>query len=264
MTHITRHVLIPVVLLTLGLTSMLSAQAGSIKPILLDKAVLSGVGLDTIALKNEPKRAFFQKNLFRGEELGIYVVSSQTWASNFNNFWFDEFIYLFNGQAQVEPEEGVRQTFSSGDFFFAPKGFTGKWDIQAGDFNHYELSVITNKRADSTLVNTNLNPVLLDKTELSGLNIRLNDAGQYQAVLAEGVELQILFKAEQPQQRSVKPKVDQLIHVLSGQLEIIDADKEKHLFHTGDFVVLPNGFQGEQRSIGHGIIKYLVIQPSKL
>ena len=48
-------------------TSCLLGQTDSveiIKPILLDKEALSGIGLQKIELKKEPERAFFQRNLF--------------------------------------------------------------------------------------------------------------------------------------------------------------------------------------------------------
>ena len=131
-------------------TSCLLGQTDSveiIKPILLDKEALSGIGLQKIELKKEPERAFFQRNLFRGEDLSIYIVSSESWKTSFDNFSFDELVYILNGKAKVKPEGGEEQTFNSHEFLSVPKGYSGSWEVLAGDNYHYELSVIATKRA---------------------------------------------------------------------------------------------------------------------
>jgi len=66
-------------------------------PFLLDKSTLSGVGLQKIDLKNEPEKIFHQKRLVRGDELSVYVVSTQSWVNKIEDYSFDEYIYMLHG-----------------------------------------------------------------------------------------------------------------------------------------------------------------------
>jgi len=129
-------------LLFLLSASILLGQEDSttrIRPVLVSKSTLSGVGLKPVKLRDQPERAFFQKNLYRGPELSVYVVSSESWPGKVNNFSIDEFIYMLNGKARVKAEGGEDHIFYTGEHFFAPKGFTGEWEILAGNNLHYEL-----------------------------------------------------------------------------------------------------------------------------
>jgi len=230
-----------------------------VKPILLDKSVLSGVGLQPIKLKDTPERKFFQKRLYGGKEISVYVVSSESWTVPFEKFWFDEFIYIFNGKARVGAN-GKDYHFDTGEYFFAPKGFPGEWEVKAGEHLHYELSVISNKRADSTAVSRYSSPMALDKSVLSGTAIKLNEQGLYEAILADGIELTIKLKAEAP--RSLKlekaPK-EQLICVLSGQLILKDNSGAESRYFSGDYFVIPPNFTGAWKSEGHSLVKYICV-----
>ena len=250
---------------SLELAAQESLQSSKVvKPILLDKTALSGIGLDTIELKIEPNRAFFQKNLFRGNEISVYVVSSESWISTFNEFWFDEFICILNGRARVISGEEEAEYFHANEFFFAPKGFPGSWEVQAGGQIHYELSVITNNRADADLKSTYTSPFLLDKTKLSGFDFEFNSEGKYQETLADGIELDIFLHIEKPRLDKIEsPRKEQLICLLSGQIEIKDLDGNQHIFSTGDYFVLPDGLIGTWQSRGHGQVKYLSIRKSE-
>ncbi len=232
------------------------------KPIRLDRAALSGIGLKQIQLKDTPERQFFQKRLYQGKTISVYVVSSESWTVPFDKFWFDEFIYILNGKARVQAN-GENHYFQSGEYFFAPKGFPGEWEVQAGDHLHYELSVITNQRADSTAVSKYTTPQLLDKTELSGITIALDEHGHYERVLMDGVELLIRLQAEAPRDVVLTtPEKEKLICLLSGQLELTATDGTSELFYSGDYVVIPPGFTGQWISQGHSIIKYITIEKS--
>ncbi|MEM8523476.1 MAG: cupin domain-containing protein [Bacteroidota bacterium] len=237
------------------------ADEDILQPILLDKSVLSGVGLKKIDLKNEPEKDFYQKRLYRGEDISIYVVSTETWNNKMENFPFDEFIYMFHGEAVVKPENGKTQLFQSGDYFFAPKGYTGEWEIRAGDYLHYELSVIATKRSDSTTIQKDATHQLFDRSTLSGAAITLDENGQFAEVLEKGAELTIQLNAELPKEASVnESSKEQLIHVLSGQITIISQDNTEQIFYAGDFFVLPESFTGKWKSEGHGLVKYLIVE----
>ncbi|MBX2817852.1 MAG: DUF861 domain-containing protein [Saprospiraceae bacterium] len=251
--------------LTLLLTSLMAQQENvtSIKPILLDRSVLSGVGLEKVPIKDEPEKDFFQKNIYRGNQLSVYVVSTETWSNKMTDFPFDEFVYMLHGEALVKPLEGKAQLFHSGDFFFAPKGFTGEWDIRAGNNLHYELSIIATKRAKAEGGSHQLGHKLFDRSTLSGAHIELDSDNRYAEELHKGVELTIALMAEKPTQRLItESKNDQFIHLLSGQLQLEDPEGSQHTFYSGDFLVVPEGFHGKWNSQGHGIIKYLSVVKS--
>lgn len=239
-------------------------QSTTIKPLLLDKSVLSGVGLQKIDLKNEPEKTFHQRNLFRGKDISVYVVSTETWNNRMDNFSFDEFVYMFHGEAIVKPESGPSQLFYSGDYFFAPKGFTGEWEIRAGKQLHYELSVITSQRADQSKVSKDLKHQLFNRSTLSGAHIELDENGIYSEILQEGVELSIALNAEKPAERKLSsPFQEALIQMLSGQLTLTDKNGESQTFYSGDFFVIPDGFTGNWKSEGHGLVKYLMVEKTK-
>ena len=241
---------------------LISAQTDRVvRPVLLDKAALSGIGLKKVEMKDTPERDFFQKRLYGGKEISVYVISSQSWVTPFDAFWFDEFIYILQGKGKVHLEDQEALTFNSGEYFFAPKGFSGKWEVQAGDNYHYELSVITNKRADSTKVSTSKAPYLLDKSIMSGVDITWDEDGLYQEILADGIELQIFLKAEQARTMDIASwEKEQLISVQSGIIKLKDVDGEEHTYYAGDFFVLPKAYKGTWASEGHSLCKYVVVQ----
>lgn len=253
-----------VLVIALLCTQSIYSQAektDAIKPLLLDKSVLSGVGLKKVDIKDEPEKDFFQKQLFRGQDISVYVVSTETWNNKMENFPFDEFVYILHGEAIVKPAHGPSQIFYSRDYFFAPKGYTGEWEIKAGEQLHYELSVISTKRADSTSIIENDQHQLFTRSTLSGAHIKLDSSGKYVETLKEGAELTFKLLAETPTEREIEmPSNDILINVLSGQITITDSDNIEQTFYTDDFFILPNGFTGKWKSNGHGLVKFLTIE----
>jgi len=230
------------------------------KVILLDKSVLAGVGLEKIDLKDEPEKDFYQKQLFRGEDISVYVVSTQTWNNTMDDFPFDEFIYMFHGEAVVKPKVGPTQLFYSGDYFFAPKGYTGQWDIKAGENLHYELSVIATKRSDSATIKPGAQHKLFSPSLLSGTSIVLDEAGEFRQLIERGAELTIELKAAKSQTKYiVNDAREQMIHLLSGAIEITNADDTTQSFYAGDFFIIPKGFSGPWELEGHGLVKYLAV-----
>ena len=238
-------------------------EKGFSSPLLLDRSVLSGIGLQKIDLADEPEKDFYQKNLFRGKDISVYVVSTETWNNRMDQFPFDEFIYMYQGEALIKPDEGRGQIFHSGEFFFAPKGFTGEWEIRSGDFLHYELSVIATRREDKSAIIQGDQHLLFDKSILSGAHITLNEEGRYAHILKAGAELKVELKAEQPRVNAgFSVDQDQMIQLLSGRIIVITPDNKETKFYTGDFFILPAGCRGNWSSDGHGLIKYLVVSHS--
>ncbi|MEL7251535.1 MAG: cupin domain-containing protein [Bacteroidota bacterium] len=120
-----------------------------------------------------------------------------------DNFAIDEYIYMLNGKARVQPEGGEDLFFRSGEHFFAAKGYTGEWEIMVGENYPYELSVITTPRADSVIKSKPLLPTRLDPDALSGLDVGLQKKDTYQSTLVKGDELTISLFAERPQVRDI-------------------------------------------------------------
>jgi len=240
-----------------------NVKTSELKPLLLDRSILSGVGLQKIDLKDTPDRDFFQKNLYRGKDIGVYVVSSESWKIPFERFWFDEFIYMLHGSATVLANES-EINLPGRSFIFAPKDFPGNWEVKTGNNFHYELSVITNKRSDSTAVSKLKKPFVFDQTLIEGSNIQFDANGEYKEVIADGIELDIFLFAEKPQEKlNWINETEQLIHILSGQISLTDLDGTTNTFYTGDFFVLPENYRGHKKSEGHSLIKYFSVQKTK-
>lgn len=235
-----------------------------LEPFLLDRSVLSGIGLKKVKLKNEPNKEFHQKRLFKGQDISVYVVSSESCVNEMKDFPFDEFIYMLQGEAIVTPSVGESNHFYSGDYFFAPKGYTGKWEISSGNNLHYELSVISTKRKKIPTGTTIDIHELFANDILSGDDIVLDSLGNYENLLKKGVELTVKLKAEKPQnEKLVYQNSDVMIRILSGQIELISSDNSSEIFNTEDFLIIPKDWKGKWNSKGHGLIKYLEIQASK-
>lgn len=249
------------ILLLIGFGGSWQILCAQQKPIPLDKSALSGQGLKKVELKHEPDRSFFQRNLYRGEDLSIYIVSSQSWKARMDNFSIDEYVYIFNGKSRAKPDKGEDMYFHSGEHFFIPKGYTGEWEVMAADNYHYELSIITTRRASKANISKSQKPELLEQDKLSGLDISLDEKGSYEEILFLGDELRIAIRAEKPQLILLdKPVKEHIISVLAGEIKITDSLGEISSFYTGDYFVLPKGFIGKWESQGHGLCKYLQIE----
>ena len=248
-----------IILLLLQINIAQTEAIKVIKPLLLDKSVLSGVGLKKIDIAKEPEKQFYQKQLYRGEDISVYVVSTGSWVNKMDKFPFDEFVYMYHGEALVTPKDGTSTLFHTGDSFFAARGFTGEWEIKAGDHLHYELSVIATKRADK--FSEDLHHQLFDKAKLSGTTITFDEDGIFEEVLRKGIELTVKLRAEKLGEQIIdQPSKEKMIQVLSGQISLLDKAGDVQVFYAGDFFVLPKGFVGEMKKEGHGLVKYLVVE----
>lgn len=258
---IRNYIILSLVFSLVGIALGQKNEGEVIKPILVDKSALSGIGLDKIVLKDEPDKDFYQRRIYWGDDIGVFVVSTESWVNRMDNFPFDEYIFMYNGEVEVRPDRGNVQQFYSGDHFWAPKGYTGEWEIKAGDYLHYELSVIATQRADASSIAEYREHVPISKTDISGSLITLDSTGHYNKSLVRGVELEITIKAELPQSlEDFLNEKECLIHLLSGQITIEDPVGEVHTFHAGDFFILREGLKGQWASEGHGLVKYLSIE----
>ncbi|MEM1119603.1 MAG: cupin domain-containing protein [Bacteroidota bacterium] len=234
-------------------------SATIIEPILLDKAMLSGLNLKPVTSPTQPERRLFQKRLFRGKEIAVYVVSSETAEADWNNYSIDEFIYVLNGRARLHPRNDAERFYYPGDFFFAPKGYTGIWETQGGAEFYHELSVIALDRPKEK-VDSLQQPTLLDKAKLAGRGItpKKENKESYHDVLVEGTELDVHLEGEKGSKKEITtPLKEQLIYIIAGTLSLTPKGGVTRTFYTGDFLVLPDGFIGQWESKGHNLFRSL-------
>lgn len=232
------------------------------EPILINKSALSGIGLKQYDQPNDPGKEFYQRKICWGDELGIFVVSTNSYTNKMADFPFDEYVYMLHGEAEVRPTEGKTQRFKTRDHFFAPKGYTGEWEIMAGKNLHYELSVISTKRADSTSLSNVIAHTLVNPELLSGVDIVFDQNGIYHQEIVRGVELTFTLHAEKPREIILQKSKEQMVHILSGEVKITSPNDNQHTFYTGDFFIIPSGMEGQWKSNGHSIVKYLTVERS--
>jgi len=232
----------------------------ALKPILLDKRALAGLDLKPVKNANDPDRRLFQKKLIGGDELSVYIVSSETATAQQDNYGMEEYIYLLNGRSRMNPKNGPEVIFEKGDHFIAPKGFTGEWETIGGKEFLIELSVIATKRSEKKDSDKSNLPYLIDKKVLAGFGIERTENGYFQNKVYAGRELTVNIFGEQPVNREITtPENEQIIHILSGGLTLTQADGKKANFLAGDFFMLPKGYVGTWSSEGHGLFRYMKI-----
>lgn len=238
-----------------------------INPIPIDVRALSGLDLKPVTNQSDPDRRLFQKQLFRGLDLSVYVVSSETATAKHESYGIDEFLYVLNGRARLNPENGDEVFYNTGDFFIAPKGFNGEWETQGGDEFLIEVSVITTKRSEGEIDPSKTLPYLIDKAKLSGIGISAiseSSVNSYKDELYRGAEIDVDLLAELPGTvlNFEKPDVEQFVYIISGSATIQAEGGDEFTFYQGDFYLLPNGFRGTIKTSGHGLFRYMKVVKS--
>ncbi len=260
-----RHTLLLIItLFTLHASITLYSQNTNLqsKPIPISKIALSGLELTPVKNKAQPNRKLFQSNLFLGKEIGVFVVGSETATANWKNYAIDEFIFVLNGRARLQPQDQGSVYFNKNDFFVAPKGYTGDWETQGGQAFYHELSVIALNR-EKTVTISGKEPIAIDKTKLDGITIS-KDVNGYSDTLFKGVHITVTTHSEEASTKQLNnTKDEQLIYVLSGKVAIIDTDDQTQTFYTNEFFVLPKGFSGTWKSEGHGLFRSLHVKKTK-
>ena len=246
--------------LTIHLKSQKMDNDSIVEPFKIEDRVLSGLDIPPLKLKAHPERAYFQKRIYKGTDLSVYILSSETAINEITNFPIDEFVYYLNGRADIESGKEIKQSFFAGDYIFVPKGFSGKWTNNGGNKYHLELSVISNKRADSIAVSGAKVPFLLDRALMSGIGLSNLDTANYRNTLYSGVELDVFTASERPHQKEIiNNKKEQFIHVLNGLVTITPHKGQAQTFYTGDFFILPEGFSGSWKSEGQNLFRTLIV-----
>lgn len=230
------------------------------RAISLDQRALSGLDLAPVRNASQPDRKLFQKKLLGGNDISVFVVSSETASAMQSDYGIDEFIFLINGRARINPDQGDEVFFTPGDFFMVPRGFDGEWETQGGTEFLHELSVITTQRAEKVDSTLNL-PLLIDKSKLAGIALTPSDAmpgvEYYQDEIFRGSELNVDLEAIESGVYEMTDGQEQLVYVIAGSVDVINSDGESQSFYAGDFFVLPQGFTGSLDCEGHHLFRSL-------
>lgn len=208
------------------------------------KELLSGQGLNFIKQK-DPKREVYQKKIYDGTSLTVYMVAIGTGISNtFESFPMEEFIFWMNGKAIVEPLGGTPYEVQSGDYFIQAKGFKGNWKFVENGGLHLELAVIAKDRPQTKTMSDIASAKVIDRDVISGVAGIDKDWD----IIYEGVELkvQMLRTKNRTFQQSSK---ERFFHVLNGVVTItLNEGKDRQVFYPNDFFILPEGFTGSWTS----------------
>jgi uncharacterized cupin superfamily protein len=231
-----------------------------IEPFKIEKRTLSGLDIPKQKLKDHPNRDYFQKRIYKGSELSIYILSSETAVNEITSFPIDEFVFFMNGRADIQTTINDEYSFHSGDYIFVPKGFSGNWTNNGGNKYHLELSVISNKRADSSSTQKAQEPFLLDRELISGIGLTESSPKKFSDLLYSGVELEVFTESEESSEKTiVNNEKEEFIHVLSGIVHIESFSGKKQTFYKGDFFILPKGFNGTWKSEGQNLFRILKV-----
>lgn len=244
-------------------TKQLAFSAETPEAFLLDRAALSGLGLEI-----DKSGGMSSKELYRGKQIAIEM---QSWVSGdwrVDKGESDRFIYVVNGRAMLTPDASESITFETGDFFVVPKGFKGKWHVEANKY--YQQLNVTPVRISNTEASEITLPFLVDRNILSGLNLTKKEwpldssREMYAAHLYKGPELMVAVVAAGPASTDFeKPtSIDELVYVANGSAALTAKDSDTSTFYSRDFFVVPKGFIGNWTNTGNNLYRELIVVPS--
>jgi len=226
-------VLISVLVMALSTTAF-AQQTQSIYQI--SKELLAGEGLDSIP-QRDTTRTVFQKVVYSGEDLAVFMVAIGTGITNeFEGFPLEEFIFWMNGKAVVEPEGEEPFAVQTGDYFVQAKGFNGKWNFVDIGGVHLELALVAKNRPGPEVKSPISQAMLLDRDMISGVTTPEN------GVIYRGAEINVNLLTE-PDQLG-KLSQERMLHVLNGVLTVNAEGESERQFYPGDFFIVPADYKG--------------------
>ena len=221
---------------------MIAQQATTNKQnvIKVPKELLAGEGLDSIPQK-DPSRTVFQKKVYDGEDVALFIVAIGTGITNtFEGFPLEEFIFWINGKAIVTPKDAPSFEIQKGDYFIQAKGFSGTWSFVENGGLHLELALIAKNRPDSLVKSPMTKAKVFDKDLISGIT----NLDQETHVVYQGAELDV-YLVRSKKRNFNGTATEALIHVLSGVLTVASKnDGSTEDFYPGDFFMIPPNFKG--------------------
>ena len=69
---------------------------------------------------------------YAGEDLTTCVYESDDGSVAFTDLPYDEHVHILNGKAVLTSVDGRVDTYGPGDWFVAPKGWSGTWEMTGG------------------------------------------------------------------------------------------------------------------------------------
>lgn len=221
----------------------------------IPQELLAGEGLDSIP-QQDTTRTVFQKLIYSGEDLAIFMVAIGTGITNeFKGFPLEEFIFWANGKAVVEPDGEKPFAVNTGDYFVQAKGFNGKWNFVDIGGVHLELALIAKHRPDSTVKSPIPYAQVLDRDMLSGVSVPNNRQ------VYKGVEITVNLINEPSQLTTIKQ--ERMLHVLNGVLTVMGPDMVEHKYYPGDFLVVQAGYQARWTSKSLQQLRMLEVYKTK-
>jgi uncharacterized cupin superfamily protein len=112
-----------------------------------------------------------------------------------------------------------------------------------------------------------IEPILLDKATLSGLNLEPvtaawapPDRKLFSRLVYEGKKFDVTVMAGDTAKTQFESyAVDELVYVINGQATLTTTDGVQQTFKTGDFFMVPKGFSGEWHSQGNKYFQELIV-----
>lgn len=233
----------------------------------LDKATLSGLGLEGGA--NEDGVMRYSKTLFDGEKFDVSVVAgngpNNIETINVDSFPVQEFCYLINGSVTFIGLDGKTATFNTGDFFVIPLGFSGQM-ITQGNHLYQVLLVVSDERGEPI---PNAFPMMIDRTNMSGLGLDVSsfppagpDAESNRKTMWDGSELEITIMDVESNSGDFTDMSEEFVYVLNGSATLTQVGGEPQTFYTGDFFVVPEGWDGNWTVEGNHLYRELIAVPA--
>ncbi len=250
-------------LLSFALSSPLFAQ----DILRLDRAALSGLGLEGGPTEDGTLR--YSKTLYDGEKFNVLVAAGNgphnIETINIDSFPIQEFCYLINGSVTFIGRDGRTETFHTGDFFVIPRGFSGQM-ITQGNHLYQVLLVVSDERGEPI---PNAFPMMIDKTNMSGLGLEPSsfppagpDAESNRKTMWEGSELVITIMDVEPNAGDFTDMSEEFVYVLNGSATLTSVGGEPQTFYTGDFFVVPEGWDGNWAVDGNHLYRELIALPA--
>jgi hypothetical protein len=143
-------------LVSMSFTSSAEEASNTVvkSPIRLDKDMISGIGLEATPWPDEARLTKWSF-LYTGSELSVSVFESRSKKLEdsgkgskafVKGYPYDQFVIVLSGKSVLTDEAGRAQSFSAGDFFVVPKGFTGTWE----EFGVYRELIVVLEEAVRT------------------------------------------------------------------------------------------------------------------
>jgi len=230
----------------------------AITPISVDPKILSGQELVRVFSSADPERELYQNQIYRGTDISVYVVATESKMATWDSYSITEFISVLNGQARVQPQGKVSQYYKTGDMFCVPRGFQGEWETQGGSEYLMELSVIATYPRD-TSENVLSDPKAVSRDLFSGIH----DDSLARETIFSDKELTLEITEEKPSiNRAYTQEHDELIKIIAGALTIY-IGKESYEYYPGEFIILPKGLKGVWKSAGLDVLRLARVTRTK-